>query len=168
MARFEITSELSPAECVERLSAIVRPEWFLMPASNWEPRFESCPLVGRVGPKSIRVRKKIWWRNSVQPFVSARIEPDGRGCRIVGSIGPHPLAWAFVAVASAMLIGSVFYQLATGPIEQANMLWAGFFVMAVWVVFGLGRLAAWEEGGFLEKVILEAVQGCKVEPSSQD
>ena len=168
MARFEITSELSPAECVERLSAIVRSEWFLMPASNWEPRFESCPLVGRVGSKRIRVRKKIWWRNSVQPFVSARIEPNGRGCRIVGSIGPHPLAWAFVGVVSAMLIGSLLYRLATGPVEQANMLGTGFFVMAVWVVFGLGRLAAWEEDGFLETVILETVQGRKVDSSSQD
>lgn len=159
MARIEITSELSPAECVERLSEIVRPEWFLMPASNWEPRYESCPLVGHVGSKRIRVRKKMWGHNSFQSSLSARIEPDGRGCRIVGSIGAHPLLWAFMGVVTFMLIGSALFQLKGGALNEEGLLSLGVWLAGAWVIFGLGRLAAWDEAGFLEKIAVDAIQG---------
>ncbi len=83
MAKFELISPFPPEECVDRLRAGV-----LNMTSE---------VDGRVEYDWIRLRKRIFGRNSFQTFLTASLKAEGTGTRIRGSLGVHPLVIGFMA-----------------------------------------------------------------------
>ena len=61
-------------------------------------------VVGRVGARRISLEAaKLGVRNAWRPVVRGRLEPEGAGCRFVGTIGMSPFVKAF----SGLWLGGV-------------------------------------------------------------
>lgn len=90
MARFDLISPFPPEECVDRLRA-----------GMLNPHAE---IDGLVRLTQIRLRKKSSLLGSFQAFLFARLEIDGPGTRIHGTVGVHPVT-KFVWVLGLVLAG---------------------------------------------------------------
>ena len=92
MSRVELWSSRPPGECVDRLFvAITDREGF------WSFLGEKS-VVGTVSGASVRLRKRIWYRNSFQASFIGTFEPHGTGTMFRGSVGLHPLVKGGVAL----------------------------------------------------------------------
>ena len=60
----KLFSPLTPAECVSKLEAAIDYEGFML--LSFASIFGSKPVIGRVTESSIRLRKRIYYRNSFQ------------------------------------------------------------------------------------------------------
>lgn len=118
-----LRSPLSPDEVSARLNAQTDSAWSL---------FHTRPLVGVVGPRSMRVRKVILLRNAFQKSLSADFEGDGGGtlihCRF--SIFPHVLTYLAVFLLGAA--GMAFYAMTGGSgATDGYMMAAGLLLLGV-------------------------------------
>jgi len=68
--RIEVLSPLSPAECVARLDAAIECDSTML-------HYKS--VVGKVRGDSLRLRKRIWYRNSFQTLLWAKLVPERKG-----------------------------------------------------------------------------------------
>jgi hypothetical protein len=86
----EITTSLSRAACIERLSAVLDPSIEVS-----DPQ----PVVGWVNKRALRLRKRIKGRNSFQPLLTGRFSdtPDG-GVRIAFRTGMALSVKIFMAI----------------------------------------------------------------------
>ena len=73
--------------------------------------FGSKPIVGRVSGRSVRLRKRIGYRNWFQTFLTGTLEPHGEGSAFRGTAGIHPLVTAFMVAwfAGVVLIGGALF-----------------------------------------------------------
>lgn len=152
-------SPFSPAECAERLgSAIDREGSILVSLSAY---FGSKPVIGRVSAGSLRLRRRIAYRNSFQSFLFATLEPAVRGTRITAEVKMHPFVRGFMFVWLGFVV--FFWGLsafavvasATGVVEvHGSHGWLGLLAPLVMGAFGVGlvkfgRYLARDEERFL-------------------
>jgi len=99
-AFIELLSPLPLAECMRRLRAEV--------GSGW-PSLGSKEVIGRTDQNWLRIRKRIFYRNSFQTNLTATLSQDGDQTRIVCRIGMEPAVRVFMTVwfGGVLLIAAV-------------------------------------------------------------
>ena len=99
--KFSIETSLSPQEAVARLSAAVEPRRF------WRFGAGKRAFEGELGPREIRIRRLITYRNSFLPEIRGTIVPTERGSRLDATLRLHGFVLAFLVVwcAFAFIIG---------------------------------------------------------------
>jgi hypothetical protein len=106
----EFVSPLPPQECEARLRETTDHDGLL----SW---FGSRPVVGRVSGRSVRLRKRIWYRNSFQTFLTGSLEERDGSVVFRGKAGMHPLARGIMAVWFGLLVligGALFAPVSAG------------------------------------------------------
>lgn len=95
-----LTTDLSRTECVKRLTAQVDGNLRI---------FGTKPLVGRIRESSLRVARRIRYRNSFQTWLSANLIDAGGGTRLICRLALHPLVRIFMIVwfTGIILIGGL-------------------------------------------------------------
>jgi len=132
MRSVELVSPLSRAECVHRLRAEVG------------KKGGSGAIVGRIGHTSVRLRKRIAYRNWLQPQVRVELVEEGPQTRLRCRLGVHPL--------SALFIGLVFaaITIAASMVPQGTGVDGGELLMLLGFAFlGYGIFTAVRRGGEL-------------------
>jgi len=126
----EIVSRLPRDEVMRRLGQIVETDWTL---------FASKPLRGRIERGSLRLRRRISYRNSFQTHLFATVHDDGRGTRLVGRTGMHPAVAVFMTLWFALVGLGLAIALVALSHDQSPS-WQTLAPMLM-IVFGIGLLA---------------------------
>ena len=91
MAVIELLSPLPPEECETRLREATGRDGLLSGFSSWS-------VVGRVSGRSVRLRKRIGYRNSFQTVLTGSLEGRDGSTVFRGKAGMHPFVTGFLAV----------------------------------------------------------------------
>ncbi len=139
MGRHEIDliSPLPLDECRRRLSANIATRW-LTPSDK--------PLIGTLSDTTLRVRKKIAYRNSFQTFLFARLTAQGRHTALRCRFSMHPFVLIFMIVwFSGLLVGvggaNLILSLANLKAGRP-MLDPGALIPLLMMIFGIGLVVA--------------------------
>jgi hypothetical protein len=87
--RFDLISPLPLRECVRRLRTATDGVWAIG---------GSKPVQGTVRDTSIRLRKRIFYRNSFQCWLSAKLAEDNGQTRLSCTCGLHPFVRVFLEI----------------------------------------------------------------------
>jgi hypothetical protein len=160
-------SPLSPAECASRLAAVLdsdRLAGFSLPAL-----FGSNPVIGRVTATSLRIHKRIGYRNSFQTCLTATMRAEAGGTLISGKFGMHPFVRFFMGFwfGGIILIGGSFsvvvaISLFPGSGHYYHDAWMGLVGPPVILAFGIGlvrfgRFLTRDESKFLTDFLVHAL-----------
>ncbi len=130
--RFTLETPLTPDEVVTRLTPEVDPERFGLFGAPGER-----PWIGSVGPGRVEMRRRIAYKNSFLPLVSATIAPASRGATVDVRMAMHPVVIAFMLF---WLSGTSLGALAglAAMVTQGN---PGFLLVLLFPAFGIGLVA---------------------------
>jgi hypothetical protein len=169
VSAIELVSLLPPDEAAARLRDAIGRGGLL----SW---FGTKSVVGRVSGRSVRLRKRIYYRNSFQTFLTGTLEPHGEGSAFRGTASMHPFVTAFVIVwfAGVVLIGGAVFVAAIRRLVVGEGEPVGLIVPPLMVVFGVfmvcfGRYLARGEERFLVAFVAEVLGACgeaHAEPSA--
>ncbi len=155
--RIEVFSPLSPAECFTRLDAELG-------------MYGNKAVAGKVRRDSLRLRERIWYRNSFQTFLFAKLVPQAQGTLIVGRLGMHWLVLTFMAVwlggALSFAVGWLLASLRGDAVGGPPFAILVFFPVFGVALCGFGRFLARHEAQFLTYFLVETVKGQLQEPDS--
>jgi hypothetical protein len=98
MSTVDLVSSLSRDECVRRLRADV---------SSYLDIVSGKPVFGSVTSDTIKLRKRIYYRNSFQPTLRGHLDDAGGGTRIHCEFGEMPLLPVFIAAALIFVIALI-------------------------------------------------------------
>src|SRR5262245_13613773 len=126
-------TKLTPAECVSRLSATV----------DRDVRSGSREVIGTVTESSIRIRKRLGYRNSFQTLLVARMRYDERErlTSIVGTTGTNPWIRAFTSLWFATLAAMSVAVVGTSSAAPARIGIPAVAALGL-VVMWIGRYSA--------------------------
>lgn len=107
--RLELYSPLSPEECARRISDAMDSERSALFSDALQ--FGSRPVAGRVDACSIKLRKRIRYRNAFQSFLTAKMHPEGSGTIVSGEFAMQPFMRVILRIwsGSVILIGGAFF-----------------------------------------------------------
>jgi hypothetical protein len=158
--RFELVSPLPLGECVRRLRAATDGQWAIA---------GSKPVLGFVGDKSIRLRRRTEYRQG-SCWVSGNFIEEFGWTRLVGRTGLHPALrgvleiWIGVVLVlgSAVVFKAARFALSEGATSQ--MLWLGIALPLVMLGCGVVLLIAGEyfpadEPRFLIDFVARTIDG---------
>jgi hypothetical protein len=99
---FDLLSPLPLSECVRRLRAATDGMWAMA---------GSRPVLGSVGDRLVRLRKRTYYRHSSQVWLSRQFADDNGQTRFHGTVGLHPLVRTVLEywVAAALLGGGAVF-----------------------------------------------------------
>lgn len=165
--RIQLLAPLTPAECASRLSVAIDAERLTMfSVAGWSG---SRPVVGRVTNSSLRLRKRLKYRNSFQSFLTATMRPEAGGTLISGEVAMHPFIRVFMVVwlGNVGLIGVLMLlvtisSMMMGSDHADQDAWMGVVIPAVMFAFGFGlvgfgRYLARDEGRFLTNFLMQTL-----------
>jgi len=168
----QLYSPHPPAECVARLRAVINSEHlFCLP--NW---FGTEPVSGRVTETSLRLSKRIWYRNSFQSFLFAKMRPEAGGTVISGKVGMHPFTSVFMCIwlGVAFIFGGIILvpsvrSLIAHPDNIQQETWVGCAVPLLMPTFGFclvwcGRFLARNEDRFLTDFLSQTLDAKEHNP----
>lgn len=95
MNTVDLVSPLSRDECVKRLGAEVSSYWAIASGK---------PVFGSITSDTIKLRKRIYYRNSFQPTLRGHLDDAGTGTRIHCEFGEIPLLPVFIAAGMIIVI----------------------------------------------------------------
>jgi hypothetical protein len=163
--RVELYSPLSRDECVRRLKSVIDPWWKI---------FGSGEAIGGVSKTHFRARQRIWYRNSFQTVLHAKLEDSGSGTRVVCTYAAAIFVRCFTAIwlVGVILIGgpifcnSLFAVLGFGHDSsngnQQDMALGLVIPVAlpafVFAIMAFGRWLARNERSFLNQLICDTLQ----------
>ena len=151
-----LISPLQPDECAARIQAATDREGLL----GWSG---SRPVVGRVSNRSVRLSKRIGFRNSFQTFLVGRLEAGEDGTVFRGRTGMHPVVIALMLIwlIGIVLFGSVaIVAVIWGALAGVNVAGLMFFLLITLLVVGFiwfGRWLARDEERFLVSFVAGAI-----------
>jgi hypothetical protein len=152
-SEIRLFSPLSPAECASRLEAVIDSERSAL--FSVAGLFGSRPVVGRVTGSSLRLRKRIGYRNSFQIFLTATMQPEAGGTLISGGFAMHPFVRVFMLIWFGGVIlmgGSIFVATVRGTFSvtggHRQNIWLGLVLPPAMLAFGAGLLRV---GRFLDR-----------------
>ena len=131
--------------------------------------FGSRPVIGRVTESSIRLRKRIGYRNSFQTFLTATLRWEAGATVISGKVNMHRFVQVFMFIwfTGAVLIGGPMFvvsiaSLIPGSTHQMPNAWMGVVMPPVIVASGyglvrFGRYLARNEAGFLKDFLMRTL-----------
>jgi hypothetical protein len=110
--------------------------------------FGTRPVIGRIRGTRLTARKRIWYRNSFQTYLSAELTDHENQTLVRCGFSMHPFVIAFVAVWFAGAVfggGTLFIQslirLISDPSRAPGSVWGGLAVPVGLILFGAGLLA---------------------------
>ena len=138
MPRVDLISPFTPEDCADRLQAAMGP---------------FSEVEGRVETGWVRLRKKIFIRNSFQTFLHATLAPCGTGTRLRGTLGVHPVVKGFMGVwfGGLGLFGVIGVIKGAPPLPGLLML-SGMIVFGVVMIWFCRFMARGEERLLMEFV----------------
>ncbi len=150
----KLVSPLTPDECVSRICAAIDNYGLF----SWGG---SRHVIGRVSRLTVRLRKRIWYRNSFQTFLTGYFERRGNSTVFIGQTGLHPFALLFLVVwfGSLLIIGvsTVVFEQVT---NQSRLLGCAGLVLMIGLMVGIvwsGRWLARDEEQFLIAFLAEVI-----------
>jgi hypothetical protein len=167
MARLRVTviSPLPRDECLRRLQEQVDPDG---------SAFGKKPVIGRVGDRSLRLRRRIKGKNPFQTFLFAGVAAAGSQTRFDCRFGMHAAVIAFTAIFGILL------AMGAMVLSERGSLWSGSAPFPAGIPFGafllgmsvigigvvaMGRFASRGDVAFLTEFLLDAVDGRVQAPS---
>ena len=178
MSSIRLQSPLPPEECAQRLAAAIDPEFSGLSLRILLDTTHSKPVIGSVEDFSLRLRKRINYRNSFQAQLTARLQPAGMGTMVVGRVGAHPAVFVFMTVwlGFISLIGipatlTLIRSLVEGtlpPLNGSGNEWAGLLIPPGLLVLGVcffafGRFLARGENDYLVAFVARTLDA-EIEP----
>ena len=160
MSVIELASSLPPDECAARLRAAIDQEGVLSATGL----FGSKPVAGRIAGHRVRLRKRIWYRNSFQTFMIGSLEGRDGSTIFRGKAGMHPFVTGFMAVWFGLLtliVGAAFVA-GIGALFGGRGDPLGVIALPVGLAFGggfvwFGRWLARNEEAFLVGFVAEVI-----------
>jgi hypothetical protein len=161
--KITLFSPHSPNECASRLTAAMDPETVF----SWSSMFGSKPVIGEVRGNSLELRKRIIYRNSFQPSLSATIEPVPGGTVISGVMRMHPFVVIFMCawLGIVFCVGGATFLSAVGEVLNGNapnrvgvLVPSGMFVFGI-VLLWFGRFLGRNEAGFIKRFLIQTLDG---------
>jgi hypothetical protein len=153
----ELVSPLSREECEARLRAATDRDGLLS-------CFGSRQVVGRVSGGSVRLRKRIGYRNSFQTFLIGSLKGRDGATIFRGRAGMHPFVTGFMAVwfSLLVLIGGAAFAAAVGGLIAGQGQPLGAIIPPLMLVFGVGlvcfgRWLARSEEAYLIAFVADAI-----------
>jgi hypothetical protein len=165
--RIQLFSPLPPAECVSRLAAAMDTERSAL--FSLAGLFGSRPVVGRVTETSLRLRKRIGYRNSFQSYLAATLRSEAGGTVISGEVAMHPFVRVFMFIwfSGVVLIGGTMFVATVGTMlfsagSQHQNAWMGAVIPPLMLAFGFGlvrfgRYLARDETRFLRDFLIQTL-----------
>lgn len=86
---YDLLSPYRPEECVRRLRMVTDPR---------RRHRNNNPLIGVITDTTLRLRRRLAYRNSFQTFLFATMEREDDGTRLRCRFGMHPVAVGFLVV----------------------------------------------------------------------
>jgi len=86
---YDLLSPYRPEECVRRLRMVTDPR---------RRHRNNNPLIGVITDTTLRLRRRLAYRNSFQTFLFATMKREGDGTRLRCRFGMHPVAVGFLVV----------------------------------------------------------------------
>lgn len=165
----EVVSPLPLSECVSRLRAATDNR-----AIEYYFGIGSKPVVAKISDCSFRLRRRIWYSNSFQTYLSATMRPQLGGTVISGECGMHPtvvpfsIIW-FALVAVSMLLAPGLKVLHGQRDEDALF---GLIICSVMLGLGIGivrfgRYLARNEARILSDFIFQTLDAGPINPNAQ-
>jgi hypothetical protein len=165
--RIQLLTPLTPTECALRLTAAIdaeRSAFFSLAGL-----LGSKPVAGRVTESSLRLRKRIGYRNSFQSFLTATMQQELGGTVISGEVGMHPFVRVsmFIWFGGVILIGGTIFAASissmifgSGSLRQNA--WLGAVIPPVMLAFGyglirFGRYLARHDARFLTDFLIQTL-----------
>jgi hypothetical protein len=167
---FNLISPLPVRECVRRLRAATDGEWAMAGSKT---------VLGWVGEKSLRLRKRTYYRNSSQVWLSGKFAEENGHTRLRCTAGLHPFVRTFLEywVAAVLLGGGLIFfrtakELLGGYILSPHLsplaplppnLWLGIIVPPVLLGFGIillifGDYPSSDEPRFLIEFVARTIE----------
>jgi hypothetical protein len=167
MTPIDLVSPLPRGECVRRLRENVGSYWGIGSGHR---------VIGEVGGDNIRLRKRIYYRNSFQPTLRGRLSdtPDG-GTRIRCEFAELPMLPVLIAVAVLIVLiaGMTVSLLAKSGVQLHNVPTAAivapllslpFFAALGFGVVYIGRRFARDEPRFLVDFLAKTLEARESKP----
>ena len=158
--RLELRSPLPPIECARRIASAIDTDSLFSLAFL----FGSNPVVGRVTESSLRLRRRIKYRNSFQKLLVVTMRPEGSGTVISGKFVMHPIIRVFTAIwfTGVIVIGGALFVRALhlfllGSVLREDGVWQGLVFPPCMIVFGLllTRFGTRADIQFIEDFLVE-------------
>ena len=164
--KIEVFSPYSPDECASRVTAAIDDETLFW-LRGW---FGSKPVIGRVSGLTLKLHKRIRYRNSFQRFFTATMRPHDGGTIISGTFGMHPFVRIFMLIwfgglitVGTGLVASVIngsFRSSSGP--NGNFL--GAAIPLGMLIFGIGLVRfglflARNEARFITDFLIQTLNG---------
>jgi hypothetical protein len=159
----ELSSPLSPEECLRRLRAASDPQWKL---------FGAKPVLGGVHGGMFWGRRRISYGNSLQTVAFARVRASTAGSRIGVHFGLDPFACVLASVwFGFVLLGAVGWMISNLPRLSANGRAVGNWTPLIGSIallglaaglLAFGRWLARDEKAFLTAFLIETTSASQV------
>ena len=111
----KLHTSLSINECLTRLASAIDVEKWSFSSSG----FDSKPILGKIYGDKFRLRKRIYYRNGLQPFFYGQFVPSENGTLIDGKFRIHPFdKWIMIywfAFLAFFLVVDALAPLIFGP-----------------------------------------------------
>jgi hypothetical protein len=159
---FDLVSPLPPNECVRRLRAATDGMWSLGGSKS---------VQGSVNEKAIRLRKRIFYRNSFQCWLSANLIGESGQTRLHCSFGLHPFVRLFLeiwigivsVVGLTIAMQTTWLWLRSSPLSPNA--WLGIVFPLIMVGFAIlllkfGNYLAQDEPDFLIEFLERTINAC--------
>jgi len=164
----EIFSPLPPAECAVRLASAIDTERSVIFSSA--ALFGSKLVIGQASESSLRLRKRIRYRNSFQSFLFATMRPQQGGTLISGTFAMHPMVRTFIFVwfgFIAVIGGGVALATVRGTLSSSDgnsHSLLGIIIPLAMLCFGFvlirfGRYLARNEARFPTDFLVQTLDG---------
>jgi hypothetical protein len=166
--RIQLLTSLTLAECVARLQAAIDSDRTVsFSVRRW---FGSKPVIGSVSGTSLRLYKRITYRNSFQSQLTATLQPSADGTVISGTVGMHPVTIVFMILwfgLLSLLGGTVFLvtlrRMLFDEATQPSDAWTGVVIPLLMFAFGIGlvgfgRHLARDEARFLTDFVMRTLK----------
>jgi hypothetical protein len=168
---FDLVSPLPLAECIRRLRAATDRAWAIAGKK---------PVLGFIGDSTIRLRRRSYYRQNSQCWLSGKFTEENGLTRLHCTAGMHPVMRTLLEywIGAVMLGGGyVFvralktFLAATGPVP--DYLWLGLALPPLLLGFGVVLLVFGEQnfGGdprFLVDFVAGAIDGKEVWSRERD
>ncbi|MDQ7248515.1 hypothetical protein [Dongia sedimenti] len=154
-----LTSPLPVAECLTRLRGTVQSEWAI---------FGHSPVVGRVGEKTFKLRKRLarGTYNSFQTYATGRLASNGASTLLTCRFGMHWFVMLFMALWLTPFLAIIIFFVAVdlgnsrAPDLESLLIPLVFASFGI-ALLGVGRAMARGERRFLLNFLEDTIEARK-------
>ena len=158
--RFELRSQLSAQETLERLRGLVRAQsgfWQSLRDSFGIRLEDGLPFIGSIDGNDFKVRRDIRYRNSFLPSIRGRVIPTPEGATVAVTMHLHPVVIVLMSFWLGAVGSGAWAMFVRGKTIEALPL-CGMFVFGLALTFGGFYPEAFKARRILEANLGKATQ----------